>query len=245
MQQLGGARLRAGPQEEEVEGREEGVREEARPARGASRSRTSRGSCGSASPPAARSGDVVVRLERAERRARRVPARAARSRGELGRAARDHGPNGSGKTTLLDALLGRLPLAAGTRWAGPGVVLGELEQRRATFAGDEPLLDAFVRRERAARRGGAHAAREVRPRRRRRAAGRRLALTGRAHARRPRASLGARRQLPRARRADEPPRRRGDRGARAGARRLRRHVLLVTHDRVFLERFGATSTVDL
>ncbi len=41
-------------------------------------------------------------------------------------------------------MLGRQPLAAGKRWAGPGVVLGELEQRRATFSGRERLLDAFV-----------------------------------------------------------------------------------------------------
>jgi ATPase subunit of ABC transporter with duplicated ATPase domains len=42
-------------------------------------------------------------------------------------------------------LLGRIPLDAGTRWAGPGVVLGDLEQRREMFADAERLLDAFVR----------------------------------------------------------------------------------------------------
>jgi ATPase subunit of ABC transporter with duplicated ATPase domains len=41
-------------------------------------------------------------------------------------------------------LLGRLPLAEGVRWQGPGVVLGELDQRRETFTGDGPLLGAFV-----------------------------------------------------------------------------------------------------
>ncbi|HEY8705742.1 MAG TPA: ABC-F family ATP-binding cassette domain-containing protein [Gaiellaceae bacterium] len=94
---------------------------------------------------AARSGDVVVRLERAE------VARGAFRLGPLdlevswGERLAITGPNGSGKTTLLDALLGRLPLEAGTRWAGPGVVFGDLEQRRATFADAEPLLDEFVR----------------------------------------------------------------------------------------------------
>ena len=94
---------------------------------------------------ATRSGDVVVRLERAEL------VRGAFRLGPLdlevrwGERVAITGPNGSGKTTLLDALLGRLPLAAGTRFAGPGVVLGDLEQRRATFAGAEPLLDAFLR----------------------------------------------------------------------------------------------------
>jgi ATPase subunit of ABC transporter with duplicated ATPase domains len=54
------------------------------------------------------------------------------------------GPNGSGKTTLLDAILGRVPLAAGTRWFGPGVVVGELDQRRARFFADRPLLEVFT-----------------------------------------------------------------------------------------------------
>ena len=53
------------------------------------------------------------------------------------------GPNGSGKTTLLDAILGRAPLSAGTRWFGPGVVVGELDQRRTRFLGETTLLDAF------------------------------------------------------------------------------------------------------
>jgi ATPase subunit of ABC transporter with duplicated ATPase domains len=41
------------------------------------------------------------------------------------------GPNGSGKTTLVDGLLGSLPLSAGTRWVGPGVRIGTLDQARA------------------------------------------------------------------------------------------------------------------
>jgi ATPase subunit of ABC transporter with duplicated ATPase domains len=53
------------------------------------------------------------------------------------------GPNGSGKTTLLDALLGRRPLAAGERWLGPGVVPGELEQDRAALTGPQTLLEIF------------------------------------------------------------------------------------------------------
>jgi ATPase subunit of ABC transporter with duplicated ATPase domains len=94
--------------------------------------------------PGARSGDVVVRLHGA------VLSRGSFRLGPLdidigwGERLALVGPNGSGKTTLLDGLLGRLPLTEGTRWAGPGVVLGELEQRRETFAGAESLLDAFV-----------------------------------------------------------------------------------------------------
>ena len=54
------------------------------------------------------------------------------------------GRNGSGKSTLIDALLGRLPLARGTRRIGPSVSFGELDQARTTFEGTTPLLDSFV-----------------------------------------------------------------------------------------------------
>ena len=53
------------------------------------------------------------------------------------------GPNGSGKTSLLQALLGRLPLASGRRSLGQGVALGELEQGRETFRAG-PLLSSFL-----------------------------------------------------------------------------------------------------
>ncbi|MGA4876405.1 ABC-F family ATP-binding cassette domain-containing protein [Streptomyces lydicamycinicus] len=53
------------------------------------------------------------------------------------------GPNGSGKSTLLAALLGRLPLDAGQASLGPGVVVGEVDQARGLFFGDDPLMDAF------------------------------------------------------------------------------------------------------
>jgi ATPase subunit of ABC transporter with duplicated ATPase domains len=93
--------------------------------------------------PAARSGETVVRLEDA------VLERGSFSLGPLdlaigwGDRVAIAGPNGSGKTTLLDALLGRLPLAAGTRWVGPGVVLGELEQDRAALTGEQTLMEVF------------------------------------------------------------------------------------------------------
>ena len=95
--------------------------------------------------PAARSGSVVVRFEGA------VIERGEFALGpldlEVGWAERVAvvGRNGSGKTTLLAALLGELPLAAGSRWMGPGVAMGDLDQARAAFDGDEPLLDAFAR----------------------------------------------------------------------------------------------------
>ncbi|WP_440064483.1 ABC-F family ATP-binding cassette domain-containing protein [Streptosporangium sp. OZ121] len=53
------------------------------------------------------------------------------------------GANGSGKSTLLAALLGRLPLDEGNASLGPGVVVGEVDQARGLFLGDEPLVEAF------------------------------------------------------------------------------------------------------
>jgi ATPase subunit of ABC transporter with duplicated ATPase domains len=53
------------------------------------------------------------------------------------------GANGSGKTTLLGALLGRIPLAAGTAALGPGVVVGEVDQARGLFTGEQTLMTAF------------------------------------------------------------------------------------------------------
>jgi ATPase subunit of ABC transporter with duplicated ATPase domains len=55
------------------------------------------------------------------------------------------GPNGSGKSTLVGALLGRIPLVAGERYAGPGVIIGEMQQARDVFDAGEPVLDIFRR----------------------------------------------------------------------------------------------------
>ncbi len=53
------------------------------------------------------------------------------------------GANGAGKSTLLGALLGRVPLAQGSGYLGPGVLVGEVDQARALFVGERTLLDAF------------------------------------------------------------------------------------------------------
>ncbi len=56
------------------------------------------------------------------------------------------GRNGSGKSTLIGLLLGDVPLAGGTRFVGRRTVIGTLEQGRGAYAGDEPLLEHFRRR---------------------------------------------------------------------------------------------------
>ena len=94
--------------------------------------------------PASRGGDVVARLSGAvvERGDFRVgPVDLELRHGDrlalLGR-------NGVGKTTILKALLGELPLASGERRLGAGTLLGQLPQGRGPFAGEERLLDRFV-----------------------------------------------------------------------------------------------------
>jgi ATPase subunit of ABC transporter with duplicated ATPase domains len=96
--------------------------------------------------PRQRGGDLVARLSDAvvERNGFRVgPVDLELRHGDrlalLGR-------NGAGKTTLLKALLGELSLTSGERRLGPGTVLGELPQGVGPFAGDERLLDTFVER---------------------------------------------------------------------------------------------------
>ena len=54
------------------------------------------------------------------------------------------GTNGAGKSTLIDLLLGRISPAEGTAGLGSSVRIGEIEQARTRFVGDESLLDAFV-----------------------------------------------------------------------------------------------------
>ncbi|MDN5749343.1 MAG: ATP-binding cassette domain-containing protein [Pseudonocardia sp.] len=53
------------------------------------------------------------------------------------------GANGSGKTTLIGALLGRIPVDAGSAGLGSGVRVGEIDQARGLFLGPEPLARTF------------------------------------------------------------------------------------------------------
>ncbi len=92
---------------------------------------------------ATRSGEIVFRLEGAvmERGSFRLgPIDLEVTRQERLAIV---GPNGSGKTTLIHALLGHRPLASGSRFIGPGVVVGDLDQRRGQFDSDDGLLGAF------------------------------------------------------------------------------------------------------
>jgi ATPase subunit of ABC transporter with duplicated ATPase domains len=193
--------------------------------------------------PAARSGDVVARLEHAvvERGSFRLgPFDVEISWGDRLAIA---GPNGSGKTTLLDALLGRLPLVAGSRSLGAGVVLGELEQDRAALTGSQTLLEIFRGElaEEAARTLLAkfalgaddvlRAAHSLSPGERTRAG---LALL---------AARGVNCLV-----LDEPTNHLDVEAIEELERGLAGYdgtVLLVTHDRRFLEAFGATRTIEL
>ena len=189
-----------------------------------------------------RSGDTVLRLDGAvvERGSFRVgPVDLAVAWGD--RVAIG-GSNGSGKTTLLDALLGRLPLAAGELWIGPGVVLGTLEQDRAALSGPQALLEIF-------RDLGEESARTL------------LAKFGLGadDVLRPAASLspGERTRAGLALLAargvnclvlDEPTNHLDVEAIEELERALADYdgtVLLVTHDRRLLERFGATRTIEL
>jgi ATP-binding cassette subfamily F protein 3 len=52
------------------------------------------------------------------------------------------GPNGGGKSTLLRVLGGRLAPSAGSRWVGPGIDVGYLDQAAAGLPGDMTVIDA-------------------------------------------------------------------------------------------------------
>jgi ATPase subunit of ABC transporter with duplicated ATPase domains len=93
-----------------------------------------------------RGGDVVARLEEAvvERDGFRLgPVDLELRHGDRLAIA---GPNGSGKSTLIAALVGALPLASGRRFVGPGIRFGELEQDRSWLDSERPLVDLFVDR---------------------------------------------------------------------------------------------------
>jgi ATPase subunit of ABC transporter with duplicated ATPase domains len=155
------------------------------------------------------------------------------------------GRNGSGKSTLLGMLLGDVALAAGSRVIGRGTGVGTLEQQRGAYDVDEPLLERF--RSRAGL--PAEEARTL------------LAKfgLGAGHIARPCSTLSpgerTRAHLTelQARRVnllvlDEPTNHLDLEAAEQLEAALESYegtVVLVTHDRRFLERFGATRTIAL
>jgi ATPase subunit of ABC transporter with duplicated ATPase domains len=56
------------------------------------------------------------------------------------------GPNGAGKSTLVGMLLGDVPLLAGTRTVGRRTVIGAIGQDRRAYSGDAPLVDEVAAR---------------------------------------------------------------------------------------------------
>ena len=149
------------------------------------------------------------------------------------------GRNGAGKTTLLRALTGELPLARGTRTVGTGVVLRRARPAARALRRRRAAARALPRRGRALTDRGADAAREVRHPRRRRAAPGRLALTRRAQ---PRALALLQARGVNCLILDEPTNHLDLEAIEQLERALADYagtVLLVTHDRRFLERFAA------
>ncbi|MEU4350555.1 ABC-F family ATP-binding cassette domain-containing protein [Streptomyces sp. NPDC023838] len=92
---------------------------------------------------APRSGAVVATLSQAEIRRGDFTFGPASLQIDWADRVAITGANGAGKSTLLAALLGRLPLDAGRATLGSGVVVGEVDQARGLFVGEEALLDAF------------------------------------------------------------------------------------------------------
>ncbi|KIF77782.1 heme ABC transporter ATP-binding protein [Streptomyces sp. 150FB] len=92
---------------------------------------------------AERSGAVVATLREAEVRRGTFTFGPVSLQIDRGDRVAITGENGAGKSTLLAALLGRLPLDEGHSTLGSAVVVGEVDQARGLFGGQDALLDAF------------------------------------------------------------------------------------------------------
>jgi ATPase subunit of ABC transporter with duplicated ATPase domains len=202
--------------------------------------------------------ELQLRLESGERAGERVAALqgAVATRGDfrlgpidlvvgLGDRILVTGRNGSGKSTLLGMLLGDVPLASGSRFVGRRTVIGTLEQGRGAYDGDEPLIERFRRR--AGMRpeeartllakfglGAEHVGRAC------------SSLSPGERTRAHLAELQARRVNLLV--LDEPTNHLDLEAVEQLESALQDYdgtVVLVTHDRRFIDRFGATRTIDL
>jgi ATPase subunit of ABC transporter with duplicated ATPase domains len=95
-------------------------------------------------PDAPRSGDIVARasgavVERGDFRLGPIDLLV-----EYGERIALTGPNGAGKTTLIDLLLERIEPDVGIVSIGSGVVVGEIEQARRALFGEASLLRTFM-----------------------------------------------------------------------------------------------------
>jgi ATPase subunit of ABC transporter with duplicated ATPase domains len=95
-------------------------------------------------PQAERSGTIVSRLSGATVDRGRFRLGPIDLLVEYGDRIAIRGANGAGKSTLIDLVLGRVEPTDGTAESGSGVVVGEIEQVRAQLTGAETLLRAFV-----------------------------------------------------------------------------------------------------
>ncbi|BBG04809.1 MULTISPECIES: ABC-F family ATP-binding cassette domain-containing protein [Pseudonocardia] len=92
---------------------------------------------------APRSGSVVARLDGAVLRRGGFVLGPVTAQVEWADRVVVTGANGAGKSTLLAALLGRLEPESGAAGLGSGVLVGEIDQARGAFLGEDALLRAF------------------------------------------------------------------------------------------------------
>ena len=92
---------------------------------------------------APRGGSVVARLDAAVLHRGDFTFGPVTAQVDVGDRVVITGSNGSGKTTLLALLLGGLVPDSGGARLGSGVAVGEVDQARRLFAGNESLVQAF------------------------------------------------------------------------------------------------------
>lgn len=94
-------------------------------------------------PPAARSGDIVLRAENLAKGYDRPLFANLDLQITRGERWGILGPNGSGKTTLLRCLLGQLEPDTGHANLGQGVLVGYFDQHLSTLDDNTPVMDAI------------------------------------------------------------------------------------------------------